>query len=125
MAGFNTETTYVGWDGKGGSTLLPVGPDFWETLRTRTDTGGTLISAYTFEGDWTSWERHPKGDEVVVCTQGAMTVLMEKPDGVEQVALNAGDAVIVPANTWHTANVPSVSRGLFITFGEGTDHKPR
>jgi len=125
MAAFNTETTYVGWDGQGGSTLLPVGADFWQTLAANPDMRGTLISAYTFEGDWTSWERHPKGDEVVVCTQGAMNVLLELPGGVELVPLDAGQAVIVPANTWHTANVPSVSRGLFITFGESTDHKPR
>lgn len=125
MAAFNTETTYVGWDGQGGSTLLPVGADFWQTLAANPDMRGTLISAYTFEGDWTSWERHPKGDEVVVCTQGAMTMLLELPGGVERVPLAAGEAVIVSANTWHTANVPSVSRGLFITFGEGTDHKPR
>lgn len=125
MSAFNTETTYVGWDGQGGSTLMPVGPDFWQTLATNPNSRGTMISAYTFEGDWTSWERHPKGDEVVVCTAGAMTMMLEKPSGIERVALKAGDAVIVPANTWHTADVPSISRGLFITFGEGTDHKPR
>jgi len=125
MSAFNTETTYVGWDGQGGSTLMPVGPDFWRTLAPNPNSRGTMISAYTFEGDWTSWERHPKGDEVVVCTAGAMTMMLEKPSGIERVALKAGDAVIVPANTWHTADVPSISRGLFITFGEGTDHKPR
>lgn len=125
MSAFNTETTYVGWDGQGGSTLLPVGADFWQTIETNPNVRGTLISAYTFEGDWTSWERHPKGDEVVVCTAGAMMLLFEKSSGVERVPLQAGEAVIVPANTWHTADVPSVSRGLFITYGEGTDHKPR
>jgi len=125
MSAFNTETTYVGWDGQGGSTLMPVGADFWQTLATSPNSRATLISAYTFEGDWTSWERHPKGDEVVVCTAGEMTMLLEMASGVERVLLKTGDAVIVPANTWHTADVPRVSRGLFITFGEGTDHKPR
>jgi quercetin dioxygenase-like cupin family protein len=125
VTAFNTETTFVGWDGQGGSTIMPVSPDFWQTLGQNPKARGTLISAYTFEGDWTSWERHPKGDEMVVCIAGEMTMLLEKPDGVERVALKAGDAVIVPANTWHTTNVPAVSRGLFITYGEGTDHRPR
>jgi len=125
MRAFNTETTYVGWDGQGGSTLMPVGDDFWQTLGANPNARGTLVSAYTFDGDWTSWERHPKGDEIVVCTEGAMTMLLETVSGIERVALKAGEAVIVPANTWHSADVPGISRGLFITFGEGTDHKPR
>lgn len=125
MSAFNTETTYVGWDGAGCAKLLPVGPDFWQAIRTRTDFGGTLISAYTFENDWTSWERHPKGDEIVVCTAGRMQVILDKPDGEERVMLSPGEAVIVPKNTWHTANVAEMSRGLFITFGEGTENKPR
>lgn len=125
MSAFNTEATFVGWDGQGGSKLLPVGPDFWQTLSTRTDIGGTMISAYTFEGDWSSWERHPKGDEVVVCTAGAMLMILEKPDGEERVMLTPGEAVIVPRNIWHTANVAEMSRGLFITFGEGTENRSR
>lgn len=124
MNAFNTETTFVGWDGKGGSTVLPVGPDFWQTISTK-PVGGTLVSAYTFEGDWETWERHPKGDEIVVCTAGAMLMILERPDGEERVMLAPGEAVIVPRNTWHTANVGEMSRALFITFGEGTENRPR
>lgn len=125
MSAFNIETTFMGLDGQGEVTLLPVGPDFWQTIDTNPNVRNTLVSAYTFESDWTSWERHPYGEEVVVCASGEMSLLLEKQSGVERVPLKAGEAVVVPRNTWHTADVPKVARGLFITFGKGTDHKPR
>lgn len=28
---------------------------------------GRLVSMYTFDGDWDSWEVHPHGAEVVLC----------------------------------------------------------
>ena len=125
MGAFKVEETYVGWDGQGGSTLLPVGHDFWQTIADNPGARGTLVSAYTFDADWTSWERHPKGDEIVVCIAGAMTMILDTPDGEERIALAPGEALIVPRNTWHTADVPERSRGLFITFGEGTRNKER
>lgn len=32
-----------------------------------------LVSMYSFSENWTSWERHPVGDEAVICTAGAGT----------------------------------------------------
>ena len=42
---------------------------------------GRLVSLYTFTEDWTSWECHPVGHEVVVCTAGRMTLHQELADG--------------------------------------------
>ena len=36
-----------------------------------------------------------------------------------------GAFVVVPRGTWHTATVHAPSAGLFITAGEGTQHRPR
>ena len=38
---------------------------------------GRLVSVYTFTEPWSSWEMHPQGGEVVICTAGEMTLLQE------------------------------------------------
>src|SRR3954454_19674419 len=46
-------------------------------------------------------EMHPDGDELLFLVSGAVTVTLELPDGDRQVALGAGDAVVVPQGIWH------------------------
>ena len=86
---------------------------------------GRLVSLYSFTEDWTSWEMHPAGDEVVVCTAGGITLLQELPDGrIESVRLEAGEYAINSAGVWHTADTDGAT-ALFITAGIGTRHRPR
>ena len=88
--------------------------------------GGRLVSMYQFAEDWTGWEMHPVGDEVVVCITGRMVLTQEHPDGrVEAVTLGPGEYAINPPGVWHTADIPEPSTGLFITAGFGTQHRPR
>jgi quercetin dioxygenase-like cupin family protein len=85
-----------------------------------------LVSLYSFSESWTSWERHPVGDEAVICTAGEITLIQELPDGTtESVALRAGDYAINPRGVWHTADVAGHATALFITAGVGTEHRPR
>jgi quercetin dioxygenase-like cupin family protein len=85
-----------------------------------------LVSLYSFNESWTSWERHPVGDEAVICTAGEITLIQELPDGTtESVALSAGDYAINPKGVWHTADVAGHATALFITAGVGTEHRPR
>ena len=87
---------------------------------------GRLVSQYTFTEDWDSWEMHPRGDEVVICTAGRMVLTQEFPDGrQQQVALEAGDYAINAPGVWHTADVEGNATAIFITAGEGTQHRPR
>lgn len=87
---------------------------------------GRLVSQYTFTESWTSWEMHPAGDEVVICTEGAMVLVQEFPDGrVAQTALVAGEYAINPPGVWHTADVAESATAIFITAGEGTQHRGR
>ncbi len=87
---------------------------------------GRLVSQYTFTESWTSWEMHPAGAEVVICTAGAMVLVQEFPDGTcKQVALAAGEYAINPPGVWHTADVAEPATAIFITAGEGTEHRPR
>lgn len=86
---------------------------------------GRLVSLYSFSESWTSWERHPAGDEAVICTTGEITLIQELPDGVHKIVLRAGDYAINPRGVWHTADVASRTTALFITSGVGTEHRPR
>lgn len=87
---------------------------------------GRLVSQYTFTESWDSWEMHPKGEEVVICTQGSMALIQEFPDGArETVTLEAGEYAINPRGVWHTADVEGSATAIFITAGEGTEHRPR
>jgi quercetin dioxygenase-like cupin family protein len=87
---------------------------------------GRLVALHSFDQSWTSWEMHPAGDEVVLCTAGRITLHQEMPDGnVNTVALGVGEYVINPPGVWHTADVEEMATALFITVGLGTEHKPR
>lgn len=87
---------------------------------------GRLVSLYRFDADWDSWEMHPAGDELVLCVAGTMTLHQEHPDGSrETVTLAAGDYAINPPGVWHTADVVGEATALFITAGQGTQHRPR
>lgn len=87
---------------------------------------GRLVSQHSFTEGWPSWEMHPHGAELVICTEGAMVLTQEYPDGRrETVALEAGDYAINPPGVWHIADVASHATAIFVTAGEGTEHRPR
>lgn len=125
MSRFDPLATFVHLPDGPDASLLEVTPDFWERLAARRDlAGGRLVSAYRFEESWGSWERHPAGDEIVVLLSGAMDFVLDE-DGAEKVVpLRGLAAVVVPAGTWHTVRVREPGEALFITRGEGTEHRP-
>lgn len=87
---------------------------------------GRLVSMYDFAESWDSWEMHPLGAEVVICTAGRMTLRQEHPDGrLDTVELSPGQYAINPPGVWHTADIAAPASAIFITAGEGTRHRPR
>lgn len=106
-----------------------TGMDWYEAYSKRAAADGSegrLVSLFDFASDWDSWEMHPQGDELVVCLSGEMTLIQEHPDGaVHAETLMPGQYLINPAGVWHTANIPRPASALFITAGEGTQHRPR
>jgi quercetin dioxygenase-like cupin family protein len=84
-----------------------------------------LVSLYSFRESWTSWERHPVGDEAVICTAGEITLIQELPDGTQKTTLRPGEYAVNPRGVWHTADVADHATALFITAGVGTEHRPR
>jgi quercetin dioxygenase-like cupin family protein len=87
---------------------------------------GRLVSMFTFTENWDSWEVHPNGAEVVICTAGSMTLHQERADGTKaSVTLDAGQYAINEPGTWHTADIDGQATALFITSGLGTQVRPR
>lgn len=86
---------------------------------------GRLVSLHTFTKPWDTWEMHPKGEELVVCVSGAITLHQELEGQVVQAILQPGQAIINPRGVWHTADVSEPSAALFITAGVGTEMRPR
>ena len=87
---------------------------------------GRLISLYRFSQPWDSWEMHPNGAELVLCTVGTITLIQDIPgQGHVRTALNPGEYAINPPGVWHTADVSGDVEALFITSGIGTEHRPR
>jgi mannose-6-phosphate isomerase-like protein (cupin superfamily) len=119
--------TYVHLADDGGAIPLALTDSFWPDLMSgKLELGpGRLVSFFEFDADWDSWEAHPAGEEVVCLISGAMDLVLELPQGNETVELREpGAFLLVPRGTWHTARVREPSRAMFITAGEGTEHRP-
>jgi quercetin dioxygenase-like cupin family protein len=86
---------------------------------------GRLVSMHNFAEPWDSWEVHPNGEELVLCTAGSITLFQETDKGVRSVTLEAGEAVVNPPGVWHTADVTGAATALFITAGLDTRTRPR
>jgi quercetin dioxygenase-like cupin family protein len=116
-----------------GSRAIPI-PDFqWNPeflARYATDHAadgqeGRLVMIGAGDRDWTTWERHPAGEELVVVISGSVTVIQEIDGSEHRVDLGEGEAIVNPRNVWHTADISAPSHTLFITPGLGTEHRPR
>jgi mannose-6-phosphate isomerase-like protein (cupin superfamily) len=106
---------------------LPGGDAFWGQLasgKLGTFHNEYLVTCHSFDADWPMSEMHPNGDEVVCLLSGAVTFVLELGDGSKEVELtSSGSFLVVPKGTWHTAKVRAPSQMLFITAGEGTQHR--
>ena len=109
-------------------TPVPCTPDFWPSIGERTDLHrGRLLTTFTFDDDWAVEEVHPVGDEVLLVVEGRSTFHLAEGEGapVTSVEAGPGEVVVVPAGAWHTADVAEPTRLVVITWGEGTEHRPR
>lgn len=123
---FNLSSTYVVLGEEGDAIPIAVSDRFYEDLKHQFGDfkGKRLVSHYIFEKSWDSWEMHPAGDEFVCLLSGQVDFILEQNGAEKTVSLNApGDYVLVPWGAWHTAKVHTLSSVLFITPGEGTQHR--
>lgn len=122
----NLFETYVVLRPDQSTVPVEVTPTVFEELDRRFDNfrGHQLVSSLHFARDWLTWEIHPNGDEVVMLLSGAARMVLDEPAGHRVVELSkAGDYVIVPRATWHTAKIAVPTAMLFITPGEATQNR--
>ena len=86
---------------------------------------GRLVAMHTFTAPWDSWEMHPEGAEVVLCTAGELTIIQEIDGQERRTTLRPGEYVINAPGVWHTADAQGEVTAVFITAGIGTQHRPR
>jgi hypothetical protein len=80
---------------------------------------------YTFDQPWDSWEMHPRGYEVVLCTAGEIVLIQELEGKHVHTKLKAAESAINAPGVWHTADVSASATAVFITPGLGTEHRER
>jgi quercetin dioxygenase-like cupin family protein len=86
---------------------------------------GRLVAMFTFDEPWDSWEMHPQGSEVVLCTAGEITLVQEIDGRHVRTTLRPGEYAINAPGVWHTADVEHEATAVFITSGLGTQNRPR
>lgn len=124
MASFDLESTYLSLDGHGAVASHPVGPDFWATIGGNQSLLSTLVTVSTGDADWTTWEMHPQGAEILVLLEGRLTIVLDDGTGEQRHPMAPGATLVVPAGTWHRALIAEPTRMLFVTYGAGTTHRP-
>lgn len=120
------DTTYVHLAHDGSATPVAGGEAFWGLLPEQLSEfdQGWLITEFECTQDWPNWERHPQGDEFVYLLSGDAALVLALAEGETVVRLTGRAAQLVPRGVWHTARVFAPSRMLFVTRGEGTEHRP-
>lgn len=120
---FDLRDTYVHLAPDGRADAQRIDPDFWANVDQSAFTNGRLLAVFEMDSDWTHWEMHPAGEEVLSLQSGAMTLVLETPQGLARAAMKPGDTLIVPRGMWHTALVHAPSKLLAITEGAGTQSR--
>ncbi len=124
---FHMNAAYARLRPDGSAEPLPVDANFWQSLaagKFGDFHNEYLVTTQSFTQNWPLWEMHPQGDEIVVLIAGSLDLILEKKTGNKILPLREPGAwALVPKGHWHTARVHALSVVLFITAGEGTQHR--
>ena len=118
------EQTFLALTGGGRADVL-AGAHFGERLSKAAPDMAYLVGVYRFEADWPHWEMHPQGHEVLVILEGRLEMTLEEHGVRRTIDAGAGETMIVPPGAWHIARIIEPGRLLGVTYGDGTQHRPR
>ncbi len=119
----NPAETYLHLSDDGSGKPLEVGDDFW-TKTIATLGAGWLVTGAHFEGAWEHWEMHPKGEELIFLVSGRVELIVEDEEGEHAIRMEPGQLYLVRRGVWHRAVATAAADTLFVTSGEGTQHRP-
>ena len=115
----------VSVDDKAAMTTIPKDRAFSSDEQRGRLLTGHVVSVFSYTDDWNYRERHPSGDELVYVVAGEVSFVLGPTASERLVDLRQGDAVVVPADTWHRARFPEPATLLFITPAPAhTVHEP-
>ncbi len=123
-AAFDLEQTYLSLASDGRADSL-AGAHFGERMSKAPSDMAYLVGVYPFSADWPHWEMHPRGHEVLVILDGRLEMTFEEEGARRTVEAGPGSTLMVPPGAWHIARILEPGRMLGITYGEGTEHRPR
>lgn len=108
-----------------GFTFDPSGFEAYIAANTSPSDPGRLVFVERSADSWGMWECHRAGDELVIVIAG-VAIFIQEIGGVEvRTRVTAGQAVLNPAGTWHTADVEEPFAAIYLTPCPGTEHRPR
>lgn len=108
-----------------GFTFDPAGFQAYMAAHTSAAEPGRLVFVERSAANWQSWERHTQGDELVIILDGVALFVQEVGGAEVRIRVSAGQAVLNPAGTWHTADVEEPFSAVYLTPCPGTEHRPR
>ncbi len=117
------EKVHAVFDPASSVSLLPVTPAFFATLEAQFPDFNQhlLVSQFSFDTAWSTWEMHPRGDELVLLMAGDAELVFSTSEGEQIHRLHeTGEYLVVPRGVWHTARPNGPTKMLFLTPGEGT-----
>lgn len=122
---FTLDSTYIHLRPDERALAMEGGAKFWQGIAERRDLDqGRLMGCTDQKGNWSHWERHPAGDEILTLLSGEMAIVLETDAGEQRATLRPGETFIVPKGVWHRGIVTVPGRLMFVTPGAGTEHKP-
>ena len=122
---FTLDGTYIHLRPDDSAVVMEGGARFWQGIAGRRDLDeGRLMGCTDQKGDWSHWERHPAGDEILTLLSGEMAIVLQTDAGERRAILRPGETFIVPKGLWHRGIVAVPGRLMFVTPGAGTEHKP-
>ena len=121
---FDLEQAFLSLN-SGGRVDVLAGEHFGARLSKAPTDMAYLVGVYPVTADWPHWEMHPKGHEVLVFLEGRVEMTIEEDGERRTVEVGPGSTLVIPPGAWHTARVLEPGRMLAVTFGEGTQHRPR
>jgi quercetin dioxygenase-like cupin family protein len=86
--------------------------------------GFTVASYVLTETPPHDGERHADGDELLLVISGACVAVLDTDDGgTEETPIRAGDAFLIPRNTWHRLVIDDPCHIVFVTPGPQMEHR--
>ena len=86
--------------------------------------GFTVASYVLTETPPHDGERHADGDELLLVISGECVAVLDTDDGgTEETPIRAGDAFLIPRNTWHRLVIDDPCHIVFVTPGPQMEHR--